>query len=188
MIHFLCLTGELGYWFFPVLGLKFIYYQPSNSQSFGPDQPLYWASLIAHLVKNPPAMQETLVRFLGLEDPLEKGQDTTPVFWGFPCGLAGKESACNAGDLGSIPGLEISPGKGKGYPLQYTGLENSMDYIVLWFSGVQIQIGTTPPIFLGLQFLCGRLGLLSLHNCVRKFLIKISFYNYTLYIIITIKY
>ena len=63
-----------------------------------------------------------------------------------------------------------------------------MVYIVLWFSGVQIQIGTTPPIFLGLQFLYGRLGLLSLHNCVRKFLIKISFYNYTLYIIITIKY
>ena len=45
-------------------------------------------------------------------------------------GSAGKESACNAGDLGLIPGLGRSPGEGKGYPLQYSGLENSMDYIV----------------------------------------------------------
>ena len=49
----------------------------------------------------------------------------------FPCGSAGKESACNAGDLGSIPGLGRSLGEGKGYPLQYSGLENSMDFIVL---------------------------------------------------------
>ena len=49
---------------------------------------------------------------------------------GFPCGSAGKESACNAGDLGSIPGLGRSRGEGKGYPLQYSGLENSMDCIV----------------------------------------------------------
>ena len=45
----------------------------------------------------------------------------------FPSGSAGKESACNVGDLGSIPGLGRSPGEGKGYPLQYAGLENSMD-------------------------------------------------------------
>ena len=45
----------------------------------------------------------------------------------FPCGSAGKESACHAGDLGLIPGLGRSPGEGKGYPLQYSGLENSMD-------------------------------------------------------------
>ena len=49
---------------------------------------------------------------------------------GFPCGSAGKESACNTGDLGLIPGLGRSPGEGKGYPLQYSGLENSMDSIV----------------------------------------------------------
>ena len=49
---------------------------------------------------------------------------------GFPCGSAGKESTCNAGDLGLIPGLGRSPGGGKGYPLQYSGLENSKDYIV----------------------------------------------------------
>ena len=42
----------------------------------------------------------------------------------------GKESACNAGDLGSIPGLGRSPGEKKGYPLQYSGLENSADCIV----------------------------------------------------------
>ena len=48
----------------------------------------------------------------------------------FPCGSAGKESACNMGDLGWIPGLERSPREGKGYPLQYPGLENSMDCIV----------------------------------------------------------
>ena len=54
----------------------------------------------------------------------------TPVFLGFPSGSAGKESTCNVGDLGSIPGLGRYPGEGKGYLLQYSGLENSMDYIV----------------------------------------------------------
>ena len=44
-----------------------------------------------------------------------------------PCGSAGKESACNVGDLGSTPGLGRCPGEGKGYPLQYSGLENFMD-------------------------------------------------------------
>ena len=49
---------------------------------------------------------------------------------GFPGGSAGKEYVCNAGDLGSIPGLGRFPGEGKGYPLQYSGLENSMNCIV----------------------------------------------------------
>ena len=49
---------------------------------------------------------------------------------GFPCGSAGKESACNGGHLGLTPELGRSPGEGKGYPLQYSGLENSMDCIV----------------------------------------------------------
>ena len=48
----------------------------------------------------------------------------------FPGGSAGKEFACSAGDLGSIPGLGKSPGEGKGYPLQYSGLENSKECIV----------------------------------------------------------
>ena len=60
---------------------------------------------VAQLVKNPPAMQETLVQFLGPEVPLEKGQ-ATPVFLGFPGGSDGKEYAWNAGDLDSIPGWE----------------------------------------------------------------------------------
>jgi len=46
---------------------------------------------------------------------------------GFPTGLDGKESACSAEDLGSIPGLGGSPGKGNGNPLQYSCLENPMD-------------------------------------------------------------
>ena len=54
----------------------------------------------------------------------------TPVFLGFPCGSTGKESSCHAGALGSIPGLGRSPGERKGYPLQYSGLENSMDGII----------------------------------------------------------
>ena len=51
-----------------------------------------------------------------------------PVFLGFPCDSAGKESARNAGDLGSIPGLGRSPEKGKATHFQYSGLENSMGY------------------------------------------------------------
>ena len=49
---------------------------------------------------------------------------------GFPDSSIGKESACNTGDLGSIAGLGRSPAEGKGYPFQYSGLENSMDCIV----------------------------------------------------------
>ena len=49
---------------------------------------------------------------------------------GFPGGSADKESACNVGDLGLIPGMRRFPGKGNGHPLQYSGLENSTDYTV----------------------------------------------------------
>ena len=48
-------------------------------------------------------------------------------FWDFPGGSNGKESACNARDLGLIPGSGRFPGEGTGYPLQYSGLENSVD-------------------------------------------------------------
>ena len=87
------------------------------------------ASLTTQLVKNLPAMQETLVQFLGQEDLLEKGKATHSNILGLPCGSAGKKSACNVGDLGLIPGLGKSPGEGKGYPLQYSRLENSMGCI-----------------------------------------------------------
>ena len=53
----------------------------------------------------------------------------TPVFLGFPGGSAGKESACNVGDLCSMPGLGRCPGEGKGCSLQYSRQENSMDCI-----------------------------------------------------------
>ena len=53
-------------------------------------------------------------------------------FIGFPGGSDGKESACNAGDLGLIPGLGRSPGKGKGYPLRYPCLQNPMDRGAWW--------------------------------------------------------
>ena len=87
---------------------------------------------VAQLVKNPPAMQENPVQFLGWDDLLERrDRPPTPVFLGFPGGSAGKESACNVGDLGLVPGLGRSPGEGNGYPLQYSGQENSMDYS-LW--------------------------------------------------------
>ena len=105
---------------------------------------------MVQLVKNLPAMWETWVRSLGREDALEKEMAThssilawrilwteepdelswsplsglkgvqPPLPFGETCGSAGKESACNVGDLGSIPGLGRSPGEGKSYPLQYS--------------------------------------------------------------------
>ena len=87
-------------------------------------------SLIAQLVKNPPAMQETPVRFLAGEICWRGDKLPTPVFLGFLGGSAGKESTHNVGDMGSIPGLGRSPGEGKGSPLQCSDIENSMDCIV----------------------------------------------------------
>ena len=84
------------------------------------------ASLIAQLVNNLPATQKTPVWFLGQKICWRRDRLSTPVFLGFPCGSAGKESACNVGDLGSIPGLEGSPGEGKGYPHQYSGLYHGL--------------------------------------------------------------
>ena len=59
--------------------------------------------------------------------PWRRDRLPTPIFLDFPGGSAGKESNCNAGDLGLIPGLRRSPGEGKGYPLQYSCLENFME-------------------------------------------------------------
>ena len=66
---------------------------------------------------------------------------------GFPGGSAGKESACNAGDLDLIPGLGGSPGEGKGYPLQYSGRENSMNCIVHGVAKSQTQLSNSHFLF-----------------------------------------
>ena len=85
--------------------------------------------LISQLVKNPPAMQKTLVRLLGQEDPWRRDRLCTAVFLGFPGGSAGKESACCAGVLGLMPWLGRSPGEGNDttlvfWPGEFLGLHS----------------------------------------------------------------
>ena len=82
-------------------------------------------SLIAQLVKiclqcGRPQFDSWVGKFCWRKDRLP-----TPVLLGFPCSSPGEESVCNPGDLGLILRLGRSPGEGKGYPLQYSGLENS---------------------------------------------------------------
>ena len=72
--------------------------------------------------------------------PWRRDRRPTPVCLGFPGGSGGQESACNAGDLGLIPGLGRSPGEGNGYSLQYSGLENSMDCIAHGVTKSQTQL------------------------------------------------
>ena len=123
------------------------------------------ASLIAQLVKNLPAMQETPVRFLFGKIAWRRDRLLTPLFWGFPCmpklvknspamweksesevaqscptlrshghqappSMGFSRQEYWVGNTRSIPGLGRSPWEGTGCPLQYSGLENSMDYIV----------------------------------------------------------
>ena len=83
-------------------------------------------SLVAQLVKNPPTRQEIPVWFLGQEDPWRK-IGYTLIFLGFHGGSDSKESSCNSGDPGLIPGLGRSPREGNDYLLQYSCLDNSMD-------------------------------------------------------------
>ena len=68
----------------------------------------------------------------------------------FACGSTGKESARSVGDLGSIPGLERYPGEGKGYPLQYSGLENSMDCTVHGLTKSWTRLGDLHWYILGI--------------------------------------
>ena len=77
---------------------------------------------------------------------------------GFPCGSAGKESACNVGNLGSISRLGRCPGEGKGYLLQYSGLENSMNCIVLGVEKSQAQLKGLLYLSLILDFCMGDKG------------------------------
>ena len=104
-----CNAGDLG----SILG-------SGRSPGEGNGYPLQysWASLVAQMVKNLPAMQETWVQSRSWEDPLEKGKATHSSNICFPGGSDGKASACNVGDLGSISGSGRSPGEGNGNPLQ----------------------------------------------------------------------
>ena len=86
----------------------------------------------SQLVKNPPTMQETQFDSWARKFPWKRDRLPTPVFLGFPGGSDGKESACNVGDLGSIPGLGRYPGEGNGNPLQYSCLENPIDVYLQW--------------------------------------------------------
>ena len=92
----------------------------------------YWASLVTQLVKNPPAVREAWVRFLGWEDPLEKETATHSSILksGLPEVAVVKNPPGGAGDArhtGSIPGSGRSPREGNGNPLQCSRPENSMD-------------------------------------------------------------
>ena len=79
-------------------------------------------------VENLPAMWETWVRSLVWEDPPGEGNGYPLRYsWGFLSGSDSKESVCNAGEPGSIPGSGRSRGEGSGCPVQYSCPENSMD-------------------------------------------------------------
>ena len=83
-----------------------------------------YASLVAQLIKSLSAMQETQFNSWTWKFPWRRGRLPTPVFLDFPSGSDGKEFTSNVGDLGLIPGLGRSPGRGHGHPLQYSCLEN----------------------------------------------------------------
>ena len=139
-----------------------------------------WASLIAQLVKNLPAVQETPVQFLGQEDPLDKGDRLpTPVFLGFPCGSDGKESACDVGDLGSIPGLERPPGEGKGYLLQYSGIVHG---VAQSDTTKRLSLHFTNTFYFFSVFFLSGIYLNSFYCCVFKFIYLLVISNLPLVI------
>ena len=83
---------------------------------------------------------------------MRKRQIKTSMRYYYPLGSDSKECGCSAGDLGSIPGLERSPGEGSGYPLQYSCLENPMNRRAWRFiaHGVAKELGTTEQLTLSL--------------------------------------
>ena len=105
----------------------------THFQTFKNNSPLFWRYLCSEVLKNkkiPDLKMITGTKILTLSTlfcpPLSKRfPGKILVYKGFPCGSDGKESARNAGDLGSIPGLGRSPGEGTGNPLQYSCLEES---------------------------------------------------------------
>jgi len=102
-----------------------------------------WVCLIFHHVYNPVDLFPEYYRYdFELFSLCLVARDfSLPLYLCLLCGSAGKEPACNAGDLGSIPGLGRSPGEGKGYTLQYSSLENSMDCIVHGVAKSWTQLG-----------------------------------------------
>ena len=106
----------------------------STGEKIGYPLQYSWASLVIQLVKNLLAMHLQCRRpcFDSWVRKIRWRRDRlpTPGFLGFPCDSAGKGSDCNAGDMSLTPELGRSPEEEKGYPLQYSGLKNSMDYIV----------------------------------------------------------
>ena len=92
---------------------------------------------------------------------------------GFPCSSAGKEPACNVGDLVLIPGLGRSPGEGKGYPLQYSGLQNSMDCIVHSVT----ESDTTEQLSLVVMLLLRKLNYFSSENKKKIIEVALTFHT-----------
>ena len=84
--------------------------------------------------------------------------------WSFPCDSTGKEFSCHVGDLRSIPGLGSSPGEGKGYLLQYSGLENSMDYSPWGCKELNTTEWLSLSLFFHLSQTIGREGYLSINT------------------------
>ena len=125
----------LAMWLNPMMRCQFLFYltyQPPLAKVIIPFSLKYtmlFSSLIAPLVRiRLPCERPGFNPWVG-KIPWRRERLPTPVL-GFPCVSAGKESAFNAGDPGSIPGLGRSPGEGKGYLFQYSGLGNSMDSVV----------------------------------------------------------
>ena len=108
----------------------FVLQKVRAGRKFGLRYVLRGASRVAQLVKNLPAMLGTPVYSWARNVCWRRDRLPTPVFLSFPGGSTGKEPTYNAGDLDSMPGLGRSPEEEKGYPLQYSGLENSMDCVV----------------------------------------------------------
>ena len=104
---------------------------------FAHSHPLqFWASMIAQLVKNPSAMQETLIRFLASKIHWRRDSPSIPVFLGFLCGSADKESAWNAGDRGSIHFSSLVP-KMSMFTLSISCLTTSN---LPWFMDLRFQV------------------------------------------------
>ena len=112
----------------------------------------FTASLMAQTAKNPPVCRRPSFSSWVGKFPWRRDRLSIPVFLSFPGGSDSKESACNAADLGSIPGLGRSPGGRHGNPLQYSCLENPMDRGAWWatiheVAKSQTQLSThTPPV------------------------------------------